>query len=90
MSPSCIKGLHRNACYNDDMTVRIWDKSTGQLQHSLVHTYECYNFHISPNGKFIAVANGDFWKYGLTVWSLTENYDKLAKLDVGEGESAWA
>lgn len=69
---------------SDDMTVRIWNKSTGQLQHSLAHKYGCGNFDISPNGKFIAVANGDSWTYGLTVWSVTGNYEKLAKLELGD------
>ena len=79
------------AFYNDliissssDSKVRIWDKITGQLRHSLEHEDECYNFGISPNGESLAVAHYE----GVTVWSLTGNYDKIGELDLGNVRDA--
>lgn len=65
---------------SSDKTVRIWEKTTGKLRQSLTHEDKCYNFDISPNGETLAVAHYE----GLSIWSFTSNYEKLAELDLGD------
>ena len=70
-------------------TVHIWDKSTGQLRHSLEHDGNCYNFDISPNGEFLVVAH----YHGLTIWSFAEDYylpeyEKFADVDLADVRDA--
>ena len=63
---------------SSDKSVRIWKKSTGEKLHSLVHEDECWNFDLSPNCAFIAVAQNK----GVSIWSLA-SFKKVAELNLG-------
>ena len=59
-----------------DNSTRIWNKKTGEQLHSLTHLGVCYNFDISPNGAFIALANF----VGVSIWSMA-NFNKVGDFE---------
>ena len=61
---------------SDDHTVKLSNRSDGQLLHTLQHDDNCYDFDISDN--ILAVATSD----GVFIWSLNDRR-KIKKIDLG-------
>ena len=59
-----------------DNSTRIWKKKTGEQIHSLTHMSVCYNFDISPDGAFIALAN----YVVVSIWSMA-SYKKVVEFE---------
>ena len=74
----CVK-MHNDmviSASDFDHTVKLSNRSDGQLLHTLRHDNNCYNFDISDN--ILAVAAAD----GVYIWSLNDRR-KIKKIDLG-------